>query len=148
MAGADYGLTRLKERNMKITLFAGNNERSFDSVSDCLAQAEKLLQQGMAVHLMPNPELTELKGFRLDGRRFLAIDEIIMKKNRMGSFMSSYRLSKDERQAFIIEKGIFVPCSPGVHGTTFSNGFKLSEAIKIQVQHIYQGENHEKISVL
>jgi hypothetical protein len=141
MAGADYGLTRLKERNMKITLFAGNNERSFDSVSDCLAQAEKLLQQGVAIRLIPSPELIELKGFRLDGRRFLAIDEIITKKNRMGCLMSSYRLSKDERQAFIIEQGIFVPCQPSVHGTSLSNGFKLSEAIKIQVQHIYhEGE--------
>ena len=125
---------------MKISLFEGKNERSFDSISDCLAQAEKLLRQGVAIRLMPNLELIELKGFRLDGRRFLAIDEIIMKKNRMGSFMSSYRLSKDERQAFIIEKGIFVPCSPGVHGTIFSNGFKLSEAIKIQVQYIDKGE--------
>ena len=127
---------------MKVTLITGNNERSFDSLSECLTHAEKLLQQGVAIRLMPIPEFVELKGFRLDGRRFLAIDEIIMKKNRMGSFMSSYRLSKDERQAFIIEKGIFVPCSPGVHGTTFSNGFKLSEAIKIQVQYIEKGENN------
>ena len=121
---------------MEIILFTGKNERSFDSVSDCLAQAEKLLQQGVAIRLIPSPELIELKGFRLDGRRFLAIDEMFTKRRRMGCLMSSYRLSKDERQAFIIEKGIFVPCSPSVHGTSLSNGFKLSEAIKIQVQYI------------
>ena len=121
---------------MKITLFASNNERSFDSVSDCLAQAEKLLQQGVAIRLIPIPELTELKGFRLDGKRFLAIDEMFTKRGRMGCLMSSYRLSKDERQAFIIEEQIFVPCQPSVHGTSLSNGFKLSEAIKIQVQYI------------
>lgn len=121
---------------MKVILMANQEKRSFDSISECLMQAEKLLQQGMAVKVLPSLELTELKGFRLDGHRFLAIDEIFVKKNRMGSFMSSYRLSKDERQAFLVEEQIFVPCSPSVHGTIFSNGFKLSEAIKIQVQHI------------
>lgn len=120
---------------MKVTLSTEGGQRSFDSISDCLTQAASLLQEGATVKLMPNPELIELKGFRLDGRRFLAIDEIIIKRGRMLCLMSSYRLSKDERQAFKIEGQIFVPCSPGVHGTTFSNGFKLSEAIKIQVQY-------------
>ena len=133
---------------MKVKLSAKDGNRSFDSIGECLVQAEKLLQQGMAVHLMPSPELTELKGFRLDGRRFLAIDEMFTKRGRMGCLMSSYRLSKDERQAFIIEKGIFVPCQPSVHGTSLSNGFKLSEAIKIQVQYIEKGESHGKASVL
>lgn len=128
---------------MKVTLSTKDDKRSFDSISECLVQAEKLLQQGMAIHIMPNFEMTELKGFRLDGRRFLAIDEMFTKRGRMGCFMSSYRLSKDERQAFIIEKGIFVPCQPSVHGTSLSNGFKLSEAIKIQVQFI---RTEEKVS--
>ena len=87
MAGAGYGLTRPKERKMKITLFASNNERSFDSVSDCLAQAEKLLQQGVAIRLIPIPELTELKGFRLDGKRFLAIDEMFSFNPCFNGFM-------------------------------------------------------------
>lgn len=134
---------------MKVTLWTKDGDRSFDSIGECLAQAEKLLQQGIAVRLMPTPELTELKGFRLDGKRFLAIDEIITKKSRMGCFMSSYRLSKDERQAFIVEERIFVSCSPSAHGTSLSNGFKLSEAIKIQVQYIEKGEkNHGKALAL